>query len=43
MTKTQWYIGAPNGLVLCVDEILEAAAESVQAERILRPVYNYKG
>ena len=26
-----------------MDEILEAAAESVQAERILRPVYNYKG
>ena len=21
MTKTQWYIGAPNGVILCVDEI----------------------
>ena len=26
-----------------MDEILEATAGSVQAERILRPVYNYKG
>ncbi len=21
MTKTQWYIGAPNGVVLCVDAL----------------------
>ena len=21
MTKTQWYIGAPNGVILCVDAI----------------------
>ena len=21
MTKTQWYIGAPNGVILCIDSV----------------------
>ena len=23
MTKTQWYIGAPNGVILCIDSVRE--------------------